>query len=155
MEKSTIYRPALLPGGGVSLRRALGFLKLMQDLAAEAIMEHVERAVDEAAREAVTPTGPQPVTVADHLETPDGPAPALTGLEAFTAVVRGGKAPAFAAIMVQAVEPDGAVRDVTEEEALGDAFPADAFAEAWTPFFTVSTRTAYGLLGGLSATASS
>ena len=159
--------PAILPGGDVPLARALAFIGLAQEVTQAALVAAVDRQRDAdgsgADGSADTPvesapaelSGPRPVTVAEQVGI-DAAAPSpLSGFELFDAVVKGGWAEHFAAVMVWDTTEDGPPREVTTEEVSGPLFPTRAFAEAWSPFYEASAGLMTGLLHTRPATASS
>lgn len=145
---TTTYRPALLPGGDVSLARACRFTAFLQDVVSQTLAAPVVEAAP----------NDRPTTMAEVERAERRPAPGrvrmATPFDVYQAVVEGGRFAELAALIVVAVEPDGAVRDVTEEEARSEAFPAGVFTEALPLFFERSTGLTTGLLGMPHATRS-
>lgn len=169
MQPAHPYRPALLPGGGVSLARSVAFAALYQELLQARVDEHMARLVDEidAARATSEPSpdgdAPQPQTYEQMMgREPVGPAaasnaasltPPATGFEAFEAVIHGGWGPRFAAVCVWAESPGApetpdtpaGFRAITPEEAARATFPVAPFAEALLGFWKGATPLIAGL----------
>lgn len=71
----------------------------------------------------------------------------LTVIDLLDAVLVRELGPDLAPVIVQAVEPDGSVRDVTVAEARSDAFDSDTFALAFTLFLGKASVLTHGLSG--------
>jgi len=149
------YRPALLPGGGVSLSRAVLFSQLVQKVAEEKLNADRERLVDEIdaeirARAEAPAREPQTFDelvggVSSDATAAPRQLPRMTGFEVFEGCINGDWATRFAAVCVEAVEPGGSVRQVTEAEAASESFPVAPFSAALLSFWEASAP----LLGGL------
>lgn len=135
----TTYRPA--PRSFLRVCRFAAFLRSIE------LAKITEAEPDEPA-----PPQPvlRPVTAAEQAAPAEPDAQeGLTLTDILDAVIVQERGPEIAAVIVQAVEPQGTVRNVSEAEAAGDAFDPDAFALAFALFLGKQSV----LISGLSTTA--